>query len=436
MMRSREPATVEELGKVGSSFHGGMRFYGVLIQIGHVGQSPSCSEPCFRILRFTESKKDMIRAKKELEAKLGNTGNILHHMRDEFTLICTDLTRQVDPSYVWPKATQLKSEFLEHIRYIDEDFVSNRRARRTGNQEEAKAKYTEYVKRFNKTGWVKYMRKVHGIRDDVDVVPGMHTEAETQSSELNRRDAKAAKKAAASVAAAAAVDDADDVAANVAAADVDGGDADDAADDDDDDDDSADAGADVGADGPPPFPENARKSSQRFAAVSYILDDSDDMEMLLYIHAVFNSEKTAKACVLDELNDKLYPLPVDVVDMYQWIYPIRMTWENNSLSSRVDGLEETCAETLLQDSQAKRREAAEHNRALKEEARKKKKMDAEVQKQLCERLGISAREFTAIIENEDMGTTSIIQLCKIEDDVERMAGVRALLDRMAGLPTE
>ncbi|NDD64289.1 MAG: hypothetical protein EBZ36_09970 [Acidobacteria bacterium] len=186
---------------------------------------------------------------------------------------------------------------------------------------------------------------------------------------------------------------------------------------------------------PPPFPENARQSGQRFAAVSYILDESDEMEMLLYIHAVFSSEKMAKACVVDELNDKLYPLPVDVVDMYQWIYPLRMTWENNSLSSRVDGLEETCAETMLQDSQAKRREAAEHNRTLKEEARKKKKMDAEVQRQLCERLGISAREFTDIIENEEMGTTSIIQLCKIEDDAERMAGVRALLDRMAGPAT-
>ena len=107
--------TVDTLGVVGETFGGPTGFYGALIQIAHQGQEPKCQEPAIRILRFTESKRDMLLAQRKLMHKLQGTGNILHHMRDSTTLVCKDLERQVDPNYVLPKTAKLKQDFLDFI---------------------------------------------------------------------------------------------------------------------------------------------------------------------------------------------------------------------------------------------------------------------------------------------------------------------------------
>ena len=379
----------EELGILGSTYGGPSEFYGAFIQIAHEGQEPSCHEPAFRILRFVDSKKDAAKAQRRLEQELSGTGNILLQMRNNPTLICKDLDRQVSADYVLPKMHAMKTAFLEHIRFVDQDFVANRKDRMEGRQEEAKKRQDEYIQKYQSKGWVKFMRKTYNIRDDVEVIPGSHSEAEEQSKKLNESEQKVVEE-------------------------VDEDEEDDGAKDDD----------------FPPFPEAAKRPAQKFAAISYILDDDDDMEVLLFIHGVFGTAEQAKTFVTDTLNDMIYPLPVEVVDLYDWIYPVRMTWENNSTSQRVDGLEETCAEVLLQETQGQRREAVEHNRKIKEEATKKKEMHAEVQKELCARLEITNEQFTAILENKQLGTDAIISVCKIEDETKRRSKVQEILSQL------
>ena len=179
------------------------------------------------------------------------------------------------------------------------------------------------------------------------------------------------------------------------------------------------------------MPEPLKNRTQRFAAISFLLCDTDKMECLLFIHGVFGSEDEAKDYTVNTLNDMVYPLPVEVVDMYEWCYPIRMTWENNASSKRVVGLDETCAELLLQESQQQRLEALRHNQNIKEETRKKKEMHQEVQKQICERLQLDDAQFTSILEHPDLGTNEIIRICKIEDEAERHGEVAKALARGA-----
>jgi hypothetical protein len=387
--------TVDTLGVVGETFGGPTGFYGALIQIAHQGQEPKCQEPAIRILRFTESKRDMLLAQRKLMHKLQGTGNILHHMRDSTTLVCKDLERQVDPNYVLPKTAKLKQDFLDFIRFVDEDFKENRKARKSGDQEGARKRQDAYVKKYNEKGWVKYMRRVHNIRDDIEVIPGMHAEAEIQTRELNRKDKEAAEEEKPAEA-----------------------------------EPEEEALSEDEVEEEPPYPQNARKSGQKFAAVSFLVDDTEELEVLVYIHAFFNNEKTAKDYVIDELNDTLYPLPVDVVDMYEWIYPLRMKWNDSAMSTRVEGLEETSGDLLLQDNQQNRADAVTHNRKLKDEARRKKEMHGEVRQQLCERLCITDEQFTAIIDEETMGTDAIIAICKIEDEGLRMEKVQSLIDQL------
>ena len=124
---SRKTNPIDALGVVGTTWGGCTNFHSTLIQIAHKGQEPTCDEPAFRLLRFTENKRDAVVAKRSLEKKLKGSGNILNHKRDTGTIICTDVERQVDPAHVWPKIVSIKTAFLDHVRFTDEDFAANRR---------------------------------------------------------------------------------------------------------------------------------------------------------------------------------------------------------------------------------------------------------------------------------------------------------------------
>lgn len=389
--RPRPSRSAESLGMLETTYGGPSEFFGAFIQIGHEGQQPTSKEPAFRILRFVESKKDVAKVQRKLQAELEGTGNILLQLRNAPTLICKNLDRQVSAEHVLPKIEQMKTDFLAHIRSMDEDFVSNRRDRMEGNQEAAKARQDAYIANYQTKGWVQFMRSEYKIREDVEIVPGMHTEAEEQSKQLNQRDGIAPEAAAA---------------------------------------DEAESDGEEESEFPS-VPEALKKRSQRYAAISFLLDDTADMECLLFIHAVYGSEEEAKAHVNDTLNDMLYPLPVEVVDMCEWCFPIRMTWENNASSNRVEGLEETCAEVQLQETQQQRLEALKHNRRIKDETRKKKEMDAEVQKQICERLHVTDEQFTSILDHKEYGTNEIIRICKIEDEPARLEEITKVLAQIA-----
>ena len=123
-----------------------------------------------------------------------------------------------------------------------------------------------------------------------------------------------------------------------------------------------------------PYPNNAWWARPKFAAISTIVDYTNDMEVLVFIHAVYADEESAKSHVSDELNDALHPLPVDVVNMHEWIYPVRMLWNNCRLSTRVSGLDETGSNLELKEAQEERGDATKHNRQLEREAQKTKQM--------------------------------------------------------------
>ena len=376
-MSQRKRVNADTLGVVGDSFNASTQFYGALIQIAHHGQQPTCDEPAFRILRFVKDKADMVKSQKQLQERLPGSGNILFHSRNTFTLICKDLQRQVDPDHVWPAATAIKQQYLDYVKFVDTDFSENRRARRAGQQEDAKARQDAFIDAYNQKGWVNHMRQTHNIGDDVKIVPGMHHEAEKQA----------------------------------AGASTDG---------------EAGQTSSMVTEDEVPYPENARRRGQQFAAVSLVVSDGDDMETILFIHGFFATEAAAKEFVTSDLNTELYPLRVDVVCCYEWIHPVRMLWTDKA-SGRIDNLEETSSDKLLQNNQESRMSALEANRRIKQEAARKKEMDSEVEAQLCERLGVTVAELTQVINHPAQGTDAIIDVAKIEDEAERQQKMRALV---------
>lgn len=407
--RPRPKRTAEQLGVLESTYGGPSEFYGAFIQIAHNGQEPKCKEPAFRVLQFVHSKKEAARVQRKLSEGLAGTGNILLQLRNTPTLICKDLDRQVSADHVLPKVHQMKTDYLAYVHGLDEDFVANRRDRSEGNQEAAKARQQAFVKEYQTKGWVKFAREEYKIRDDIEIVPGMHTEAEEQSRQLNARDEAAACPAK-------GIEAPPAEAPAEAADDAEAGDGDD--------------GDDVD-DEFPDVPDSMRKRDQKFAAISYMLDDSDDMECLLFIHGVFATAEEAKDFTVSTLNDMVYPLPVEVVDLYTWCYPIRMAWENSAGSKRVTNLDESCAELLLDKNRKERLDAVNHNRKIKEDMSKKKDMDVQVQKELCEHMQITDEQFTAMLEHPELGTDAIIEICKIKDEPERLAKVTTALAQLA-----
>jgi hypothetical protein len=380
---------MSSLGVILDSFSPVCKFYGVLLQIAHRGQCPISKEPAFRILRFVNSKAEANAAIKALQEKV--EGNILLQLHNGQTLICTDLDRQTSADYILSKTASAKQEYLQYVKFLDEDFAENRRARREGLQDEARARHKAYMEAYNQKGWVKFMRAEKQIAEDIDIVPGMHAEAE----ELNKRRA-----AAAVVAAAPALAEEEEEEENKDCDFVD--------------DDST----------------QIRKKGQRYAAVSTIIDDSADMEVLLFVHAVYSDLKSAKEHVESELNDILHPLAIDVVDMYEWVYPVRMQWENNHLSKQITDLEETWHNEELGNTQMERSEAAKKNRKLKQDILKKKEMDASVQQQVAEHLGITGDQLMIIMDAPDFGAKAVIAWAQINNSEERSQKVQAALETL------
>lgn len=358
------------LGVINDSFSPVCKFHGVLLQIAHKGQSPTCDEPAFRILRIVENKTDMQGALRKLETAL--SGNILFQEHNQQTLICTTIERQMSAEHVVPKSKALKDAYLAYVKFLDDDFAENRRERREGLQEEARVRHHGYISEYNQKGWVKFMRAQQNIHPEVQIVPGMHTEAEVQSQKMYFTQPAAPKA---------------------------------------EDDDEANSG----------YPEAARKKGQRFAAVSILMDDTEEMEVLLFVHAVYSDLSAAKEHVESELTNLLHPLPIDVVDMYEWIYPVRMRWENNHLSQRVTDLEETWSNQELGSTQLDRLEAVKKNRKLKNDILKKKEMDASVQAQIAEHLGLDPDDLMRILDDPNHGAEAVIKWAQMDNEAERKA---------------
>ena len=372
------------LGVIKDSFSPVCKFHGVFLQIAHRGQAPTSDEPAFRLLRFIDSKAESAAALRLLEAKLPGSGNILFQNHNQPTLICRDLTRQADADYVLPKIQKMKDDYLDYVRFLDEDFAENRRIRREGQQDEARQRQKEYIERYNQKGWIKFMRARQNIHPDVQVVPGMHLEAEAHSAKLS---APAGKEEA-------STDETNEAAV---------------------------------VEDNPDYPDAARKKGQRFAAVSMLVDDTDDMEVLLFVHGVYGDINAAKEHVASELNELLHPLPIDVVDMYEWIFPVRMQWENSHASQRVADLDETWNNMELGNTQLERLEAVKKNRKLKQDILKKKEMDAGVQTQIAEHLGITGAQLLQILDQPEHGAEAVIRWVQIDNTEERHAAAAAAL---------
>jgi hypothetical protein len=363
------------LGLVKDSFSPACKFHGVFLQIAHKGQNPISEQPAFRLLRFVNNKVDVAPASALLAQHL--PGNILFQAHNQSTLICTNLDRQTSAEYVLAKTAAIKEAYLAYIAFLDQDFAENRRARREGDQEAARTRHQEYTQQYNEKGWVKFMRAQQKIHPDVQIIPGMHAEAEAQSQRLAPAEPEPAPESTT---------------------------ADDAA-----------------------YPDAARKKGQRYAAVSMLLDDSEDMEVLVFVHAVYSDMAVAKEHVEHELSEMMHPLPIDVVDLYEWIYPVQMRWEDNHLSQRVTELDETWNNQELGSTQLERFEAVKKNRKLKHDILKKKEMDASVQAQIAEHLGVETDDLLRILDNPAYGAEAVIKWAQMDDVAERQALARAAL---------
>jgi len=319
------------------------------------------------LLRFANNKAELSGVADLLASKL--QGNILFQAHNQTTLICTDLERQTSQEYVVTKTKELKDAYLKYVHFLDTDFAENRRVRREGQQDEARARQLEYLAAYNQKGWVQYMRARQNIHPDVQIVPGMHAEAETQSQVLHQTAPCEEEQPLYDTA----------------------------------------------------YPDAARKKGQRYAAVSMLLDDTQDMEVLLFVHAVYGDVTEAKEHVESELSELLHPLPIDVVDMYEWIFPVRMQWENNHLSQRVAGLDETWNNVELGKAQQERLEAAKKNRNIKRDVLKKKEMDAGVQAQIAEHLGVTGDDLMRILDKPEYGAEAVIKWVQMDNEDERKA---------------
>lgn len=418
----RRKVTAETLGHVADSYSNATKFHGVFIQIAHEGQQPASSEPAFRILRFADSLRDKTKSKRTLEKTLVGTGNILYQERNQTTLICKDLERQCSAHHILPLTQQLKQDYLDYVKFRDDDFVANRADRKAGRQEEAKKRQDAYIDKYNQFGWVKYMRKLHKIHPDIKIVPGMHTEAETETKELRRIEIEKAAEAAAEKDASTEEAGGESVSPAAAAAAPAP-----AAEEEEELSSEEEEEEEDGIEGSP-YPAKAKRSSQKFASISFLVDESDDMEVLIYLHGVYGSMEEAREHVTNELTDSIYPLQIHVVDMYEWIFPLQMLWENSEASKRVEGLEETNARMDVQMTNKERAEAVQSTRRLKDDVKRRKKMNEEVVKGLCAELGLTPAQLDTIMDNPAFGREPVMALCKIADEAERKEKALALLE--------
>jgi len=483
---------VEALGMVPSTHQPGHASWSVLLlQIAHVGQSPTCDEPAFRICRFCPTEREALGAAKVVTGKV--RGSVLAMKKNSTTLICKTLARQADALYVRKRTVELKKLVLAEARERDMEHIINRRCKQNGDLDSVKQQQRSFFREYNARGHIQYMRKVLKIDKRIVIIPGSHTEAEDRTRVMKTRRKAAARAGPTTAAAAAAA--ADELASKndpAYALDADGdkdskpfslmfeedelqairgpdgleldssdassADSSDTEDDEDghgsqwsspsgsdaegegsDGSDTEDGGSGAEDDGrggllgsEEAYPPLLRHRDQKFAVISFAIEHGKDMELLLWVFGTFATQDTAKRWIHEELSDVMDPLTLHVVDMYEWIYPVRMLWEDSAASQRVEGLQETWAGQggdRLSKTQTERKETLDKTRHIKNAVRSKKKLgiDPGVRQSICERLEITDDVLEQILQHPDLGDDEVVRLSEIHRDRLRARSVQLTL---------
>jgi hypothetical protein len=457
------------LGHLGSAISAYEDWYSALIQIGHDDDgpegnrhSPTCPEPVLRILKICKTSREARDSKIKLQKQL--KGHIFEHKKHlvsndnirmpGFTLICKTLKRQCDSDYVWSTKATIEQQFWAHDKYIDDEFVSSMLRRNEGKRDEAIEEHRAYIRRYNKKGWVRFMRGELHIPKSITVIPGMHKEAEVMAKNLRHKGTKPPKilgeeesdeeeeKLITKKNSSEEKEEVDLGSEEEEEVDLGSG-----AEEEEEEEEEVDLGS--GADEEEEeevgekedeekakkeevnlkFPASCRTRGQRYAAISFIMSDAKDMELLLYIHAVYPSKEAAQEDVTNNLDDRLKPLPIDVVDMYALVYPVRMLWEGSAMSERVVGMVETWAgDVRLGETQSKRLKATEGNRELKKDVVRRQNKEQRIIEAINERLDITQDVQDQLFSH--FGSDKIKALCAIEDDDARNEKLQRYLKKM------
>lgn len=411
---------VTELGIVGPTIKNTLNYKGVYLQMSHKhNHQPPCNEPAFRLCRFYNSPREGKVLKKVLEKKLQNQGHIFCHKKDGASLILENLNDMNE--HAANEFIKIKTQFVKDVDRVNMEYKLSHKLRSKlgpeNGREKAISLQDEYIKDYNQRGWVKYMRKELNINPDIQIIPNMHYEAETQTEVLHQKKMESASSNNNTSDNGNKIDQVEE-------------------NDDNDDDDVDESEIDnfLSTSNVPDYPSDLKTPKQNFAAISYIVSDDDNLNTLVFIHGVYEDEQTARADVEGILTDKLMPLPVNVVAMYEWIYPVRMNWNNNKLSKGASHLQESWANTHgdITKDQMDKYNATMKNRDIKAEAQKRKEMDEEVKIQLCDRLSITPEELDSIFDDKKIGgTNAVLKLATIEDEKERLNKVNSLLKMIA-----
>lgn len=398
-----------DLGKFERTYSKSTQWRCAFVQIAHREQDVSCPMPNMRVCGFAYNKQEEKRLKTLLEAKLKGTGKLYRVGFGVPLVICEKLDNQGNREYLLKKVKKLKDQYMESVRIRDEDFKLNRNFRTEGNQEKAAELHRNFVAKYNKLGWVQAMRKLMDIHPSVEVIPGMHHEAITDSERIKKEEAEKTY-----------VDD--DVVVG---------------DEEEDDDDivvEAESAEAIEEDVEQQnklktYPDVARSKGQKLVSFSYVIDDDKSMETLVMIHAVFGSLEDAQQTIISDLNNALYPIDIATTDMYTWVSFPNISWNNTKMSQYAPNLQESWSKMDAQAKQDDRYKGAMDKREMVREARKKKEMDEGVRARMCETLGLDREDFDIILDDPGTGTDALIELVKIKCDTERKVRVRQTLHK-------
>jgi hypothetical protein len=183
----------------------------------------------------------------------------------------------------------------------------------------------------------------------------------------------------------------------------------------------------------PLYPEQARTKGQCFAAVSYVIEDGPDMETLVWVHGFFSNMEAAREAVTGEMSTQLYPLAIHVVNMYEWVMPVAMSWNASSSSSRVIGLEESWAgDARLGANRATAKAAAKEKEKLVLQARERRKLSHEAKVTFMNMLDITEDELMLILDTPKYDSDALVAACRTQNIEERRANVRDILAEIRG----
>lgn len=443
-----EKCSLGQIGEPSSTFE---EWYAVLLQIGHdsEGHSPRVPEPWFRVLKFCKNKKDcdesLVRFKESIP------GHVLCHRRDTFTLICKNFNDQMNPSYVNNKSNDIVQQFMDEQEYIDNEFVNSRLARLKGNADEAIDEHKQYIRDYQNIGWVKYMRRLRNIPDKVKIVPGMHLEAERMARDLRRgknvpdilgdarlvttdefKEEERKQNNKVNEVQAETNDEA------VTATDDDVTEAKHDKDEESDDNDDVDVSDieefsdDEDNEFKEPieeFPLTCQSKGQALYTMSFIVDKGDSMDCLLFFYAYYADDKQAHTHIQDVLDEKVEPLQIQGLDMYKEIYPVRMLWESDAMSSRVKSMVETWGDVEISEKLKQRKEATLEGRDKKRTAVRKQHREQQIVDEINDRLEITTQQQNLLFDV--FQPDAVLDICR-KDNIEDRHRHTAKLLKHAG----